>query len=216
EVGRRGQIKNLFIDQKRKDGSETAFTARQARIIKREGAPTLLMLDGSVQTMQEGRLGYGTFREWGYDLSDANVQGPVKRYKTSDRFLHELFFPDLTQDWEKKNYKKLISEGHSRLASPLYNIAVMALALAAVLGGGFSRLGYGKRIASYSAAAAIVRILGFGVQAICEKNMSLNFLQYAVPLAATAWGLYVLFKRVQAPHAKRPSPPQSVLVPRTA
>jgi lipopolysaccharide export system permease protein len=216
EVGRSGQIRNLFVDQKRKDGSEVTFTARHARIIKHDGAPTLLMADVSVQTMKDGRLGYGTFREYGYDLSDVNVQGPLKRYKASDRFLHELFFPDLTQDWEKKNYKKLISEGHSRLASPLYNIAVMALALAAVLGGGFSRLGYGKRIASYSAAAGIVRILGFGVQALCEKNVDLNVLQYAAPLAATAWGLYVIFKRVQAPHRRRPPPAQSVLVPRTA
>jgi lipopolysaccharide export system permease protein len=216
EVGRRGQIKNLFIDQKRKDGSEITFTARQARVIKREGAPTLLLLDGSYQTMKDGRLGYGTFREWGYDLSDANVQAPLKRYKASDRFLHELFSADLTQDWEKHNRKKLIAEGHSRLASPLYNIAVMALALAAVLGGGFSRLGYGSRIAAYSAGAAILRILGFGVQALCEKNVGLNFLQYAVPLGATAWALYVLFKRVRTPRRRRAPPSTSVLVPRPA
>jgi len=214
EVGRRGQIKNLFVDQKRKDGSEATFTARQARIIKSGGVPTLLMLDGSVQTMQDGRLGFGTFREYGYDLSQVNVQGPLKRYKASDRFLHELFSPDLTQDWEMKNRKKLYAEGHSRLASPLYNIAVMALALAAVLGGGFSRLGYGNRIASYSAGAAILRIMGFGVQAICEKSVGLNFLQYAVPLAAAAWALHVLFKKVPVPKRKRTPPSPSALVPR--
>jgi lipopolysaccharide export system permease protein len=174
------------------------------------------MLDGSYQTMQEGRLGFGTFREWGYDLSQANVQGPAKRYKASDRFLHELFAPDLTQDWEKKNRKKLYAEGHSRLASPLYNIAVMALALAAVLGGGFSRLGYGSRIASYSAGAAILRIAGFGVQAICEKSSGLNFLQYAVPLAAAAWALHVLFKNVRTPRRRKAPPSASTLVPRPA
>lgn len=204
EVGRRGMIKNLFVDQKGKDGSDVTYTARYARIIKREGAPVLLMLDGSVQTYQDGRLGYGTFREYGYDLSQVNVQGPMKRYKASDRFLHELFFPDLTQEWEAKNRTKLISEGHSRLSSPLYNIAVMAMALAAVLGGGFSRLGYANRIASVSAGAAIVRILGFGVQALCEKSVALNVLQYAVPLGALAWAIHVLFRRMRGPRRVAP------------
>jgi lipopolysaccharide export system permease protein len=217
EVGRRGMIKNLFVNQKGKDGTELTFTSRYARIIKQNGVPILLMLDGSVQSFKDGKLGYGTFRENGYDLSQVNVQGPLKRYKASDRFLHELLFPDLTQDWEKKNRKKLISEGHSRLASPLYNIAVMMLALAAVLGGGFSRLGYARRIAAFSLAAVIIRILGFGVQALAEKTVAMNLLQYGVPLAATAWGVYVLFRRQPGAQRRRKSPPaRAALTPRPA
>ena len=217
EVGRRGMIKNLFVDQKANDGTDLTFTARYARIIKRDGAPVLLMLDGSVQTFKDGKLGYGTFRENGYDLKEVNVQGPVKRYKASDRFLHELLYPDLTQDWEKKNRKKLISEGHNRLASPLYNIAVMMLALAAVLGGGFSRLGYARRIAAFSLAAVIIRILGFGVQALAEKSVTMNLLQYGVPLAATVWGVYVLFRRQPGAQRRRKAArAHAALAPRPA
>jgi lipopolysaccharide export system permease protein len=217
EVGRRGMIKNLFVNQKGKDGTELTFTSRYARIIKQNGVPVLLMLDGSVQSFKDGKLGYGTFRENGYDLSEVNVQGPLKRYKASDRFLHELLYPDLTQDWEKKNRKKLISEGHSRLASPLYNIAVMMLALAAVLGGGFSRLGYARRIAAFSLAAVVIRILGFGVQALAEKTVAMNLLQYGVPLAATAWGVYVLFRRQPGAQRRRKSPSaRAALTPRPA
>jgi lipopolysaccharide export system permease protein len=215
EVGRRGMIKNLFVDQKAKDGSDVTFTAREARIIKRDGAPVLLMLDGSVQTYSKGQLGYGTFKEYGYDLSEMAPQGPAKRYKASDRFLHELFFPDTSQEWEAKNYKKLIAEGHFRLASPLYNLAVMAMALAAVLGGGFSRLGYAGRIASVSFGAVLVRVGGFGVQALCEKNIPLNVLQYAVPLGAMGWAFWVLFRKARAPRRRR-RPLSPMLIPRPA
>jgi lipopolysaccharide export system permease protein len=208
-------IKNLFVDQKAKDGSDVTFTAREARIIKRAGAPVLLMLDGSVQTYANGQLGYGTFKEYGYDLSEMTPQGPARRYKASDRFLHELFFPDTSQEWEAKNYKKLIAEGHFRLASPLYNLAVMAMALAAVLGGGFSRLGYNGRIASVSLCAVLVRIGGFGVQALCEKSIPLNVLQYAVPLAAMGWGFWVLFRRAKAPRRRR-TPLSPALIARPA
>jgi lipopolysaccharide export system permease protein len=81
------------------------------------------------------------------------------------------------------------------------------LALAAILGGGFSRLGYGRRIAATAAIATGVRILGFVVQAACETEAWLNPLQYAVPLLATALALRTLFRQratisVREPHPK--------------
>ena len=99
--------------------------------------------------------------------------------------MHELFHPDLQQSWEQRNRKALLAEGHSRLATPLYNIAFMAMALSAILGSGFSRLGYTRRIATIGAAAALVRIVGFVAQSASEANVWLNILQYAVPLGAT-------------------------------
>ena len=116
-------------------------------------------------------------------------------YKLSDRYLHELLFPDLQQDWEKKNRKALLAEGHNRIATPLYNIAFMAMALSAILGGGFSRLGYVRRIAIVFAVAALVRILGFVALSASEANVWLNILQYAIPLGATVIALRSVFRQ---------------------
>ena len=71
----------------------------------------------------------------------------------------------------------------------------MAMALSAILGGGFSRLGYARRIASLGAIAAAVRILGFGVQAAAEDSAWLNLLQYAIPLAALGLALHSIFRQ---------------------
>jgi lipopolysaccharide export system permease protein len=116
-------------------------------------------------------------------------------YKYSDRWLHELLFPDLQQDWEKKNRKALLAEGHARIATPLYNLAFMAMALSAILGGGFSRLGYVRRIAIVFAVAALVRILGFVAQSASEANVWINILQYAIPLGATVIALRSVFRQ---------------------
>lgn len=210
EVGRSGMIKNLFVNQKTADGADITFNAREARIIRRDGAPVLLMLEGSVQTYTRGQLGYGTFREYGYDLGPLSKDLPPRRYKASDRFLHELLSPDMTQQWERDNHTELLAEGHARIASPLYNLAMMSLALAAVIGGGFNRLGYAGRIGAFAAGALFVRILGFGVLAACEESAALNVLQYVVPIGATAWGLRVLYRPM------RPSKPRAFLKARTA
>ncbi|MEO8114014.1 MAG: LPS export ABC transporter permease LptF [Phenylobacterium sp.] len=195
-VDGKGDMHNLFIHQMKPDGTASTYTADKGRIGKRLGRAVLVMQKGSNQEFSEkGVLNYLTFDEYIFDLAPLSASDEMVHYKPSDRYPHELFFPDLTQDWEKRNRLSLLAEGHARLTSPLYNIAFMTLALAAIIGGGFSRMGYGRRIAGMAAVAALVRILGFVVQAAAEDNAWINLLQYAVPLAAMFFSLRSVFRQ---------------------
>jgi lipopolysaccharide export system permease protein len=190
-----GLIHNLFIHQEKEGGGATTYTADTGRLAKSRDRPVLIMQKGSNQEFSEaGVLEFLTFDEHTFDLSPFLATEELIHYKPSDRYLHELLFPDLQQDWEKRNRLKLLAEGHSRLAGPLYNIALMAMALSAIIGGGFSRTGYGRRIALMSAAAVAVRIFGFVVQAGAESSAWLNVLQYAVPLLATYVAMRGIFR----------------------
>jgi len=191
-----GLIHNLFIHHIKDDGSSTTFTADEGRLVKRAGVPVLIMRKGTTQEFSKaGVLNYLTFDDYPFDLTPLTKTDELIHYKPSDRFLHELLFPDLQQDWERRNKDRLLAEGVARVASPLYNIAFMAMALSAIIGGVFSRLGYGRRIAITSAAAAGVRILGFVVQAGCESEPWLNILQFVIPLAATFVALRLVFRQ---------------------
>ncbi|MDB5454931.1 MAG: lptF [Caulobacter sp.] len=195
-IDRDNLIHNLFIHQDKGNGGATTYTAREGVIATKNDKPVLIMRKGSNQEFSSsGVLNYLSFDEYVFDLSSLFEDDELLHYKISDRYPHELFFPDLTQDWERKNRVKLLAEGHSRIASPLYNIAMMAMALAAVIGGSFNRMGYGKRIAAVGAAAAVVRIVGFAVQAACDDNVWFNVLQYAVPLGATWWAMLQIFRQ---------------------
>jgi len=190
-----GLIHNLFIHQVRDDGGATTYTADQGRLVKRDGKPLLVMMKGSNQEFSaSGVLNFLSFDEYIFDLSSLIDSDELVHFKPSDRYLHELLFPDLTQDWEQRNRLKLMAEGHARLAGPLYNIAFMALAISAVVGGGFSRLGYGRRMAAFGGIAAGVRILGFIVQAACEDMAWINLLQYLVPVVAAAVALREVYR----------------------
>jgi lipopolysaccharide export system permease protein len=197
--------KNLFLDEVKPDGTSNTFSAKEGQIGERNGQPVLIMRHGSNQSLSRiGVLNYVVFDEYTFDLTPFLPKGEAVHYKASDRYLHELFYPDLTQPWEKTNKLKLYAEGHARLAEPLYNIALVTLALSAVLGGGFSRLGYGKRIMVAAGLAAITRIAGVGMQAVADDDIWLNLLQYAAPMAAVAWGLSQVFHQAKAPK-RRPS-----------
>ncbi len=195
-VDGQGNLRNLFIHQVKADGATTTYTAEKGRVGRAQGRPVLFMTNGSNQEFSSrGVLNYLTFEEYIFDLSPMATSDELIRYKPSDRWLHELFFPDLQQDWERRNRLDLLAEGHARIASPLYNLAFMGLALAAIIGGGFSRLGYGRRIAVMGAVAAGVRLVGFLVQSACEDSAWLNVLQYAVPLGATWAAMAMIFRQ---------------------
>ncbi|MFI4964259.1 MAG: LPS export ABC transporter permease LptF [Caulobacterales bacterium] len=192
----KGEMHNIFINQTKADGSATTYMANSGRIVKRASGPVLLLHNESTQEFSpRGVLQFLTTPEFPFELGQLNNTDAMVHYKPSDRYLHELLFPDLQQGWEQRNRKALIAEGHARIATPLYNIAFMAMALSAILGGGFSRLGYARRIAMVGAAAALVRIAGFVAQSASEGNVWLNLLQYAIPLGATAFALRSVFRQ---------------------
>jgi len=195
-IDQQGIMRNMFLNQEKAEGGSTTFFARQGKIAKRNGEPILIMRQGSNQELsREGVLNFLKFDEYIFNLAPFMNTYELVHYKISDRYMHELIDPDLQQEWEQRNRVKMIAEFHSRLSSPLYNLAFMAMALNAVIGGAFSRLGYGRRIAMIAGVAAFVRILGFAVQAACDDSAALNVLQYAVPLIATWWALAQLFKQ---------------------
>ena len=195
-VDGKGDMHNLFIHQMRADGGAVTYMANTGHIAKRGSGAVLVLQNGSTQEFSpRGVLNYLTFNEYPFDLSSLNTSDELVHYKASDRYLHELFSPDLQQAWEKKNRKALLAEGHSRIATPLYNITAMAMALAAILGGGFSRLGYARRMATVGAVAIFVRILGFVAQSAAEANVWVNVLQYAIPILATVFAFRSIFRQ---------------------
>ncbi len=196
QVDRDGLIHDLFVHQQKDNGGSVTYTAREGRLGKLDQTPILIMRQGSNQEFSpDGVLNYLSFDEYTFDLRGFLDRDSLVHYKISDRYLHELFFPDLTQGWEQRNRDKMLAEGHFRLSSPLYNIAFMLMALAAVIAGSFNRAGYGKRIAAVAAAASLGRIVGFAAQAACADEPLLNIVQYLIPLVMIAWAFSQLFRQ---------------------
>ncbi|HVM99696.1 MAG TPA: LPS export ABC transporter permease LptF [Caulobacteraceae bacterium] len=212
-----GVIKNLFIDQAtEKNGGSATYMAGDGVLAKRNGAPVLILHNGSIQQFSKsGVLNVLSFNEYVLDLRPLLQIESRVLYHPSDRYLHELFFPDLRHDWERRNLKKLYSEGNGRLATPLYDLAFMSLALAAVLGGAFSRLGYGTRIAVAGVAGLGVRVTGFIAAAAADGNPALNPLQYSPPLICLLVCMLIVLRQHPARGPKRApaAPAQAVPSP---
>lgn len=203
EIEQNGLMRNLFVYLE--DGGEvTTWDASEARFARAGGEPVMILEHGSMQRYSsDGVLEHFSFDRYPFALGDyAEVHEEI-RYKAADLWLTELLDPPAAHIGKAGSRGELIAEGHARLSSPLYALAAMAMALAAIMGGAFSRTGYTARIAKASGLFLLVRIVGYGVTAACAWNPWLNVFQYLLPIAATAIALRLLFRALRPRRGRR-------------
>jgi lipopolysaccharide export system permease protein len=182
--GAGGQMRDLMIDDARGRRPIT-YTARTGAVAVVDGAPAMVMRNGQIQRQREdGAVEVLDFDRYVLRLGEFFQDDDAFVLKESDRYLYELFFPDLTSHYEQRNVARYLAEAHARLSSPLLNIALAMIAMAGVLVGEFSRRGYMRRMIIAAVAALAVRLIAIALQAVAIDEPALNALQYALPLGA--------------------------------
>jgi len=197
EIGSDGSMKDVLIYDARGESGATMHTAKSGYITRNEDTARLTLISGNVQQMlDDGALDLVAFETYQIDLSDIMAMDSVLRLKTSDRYLHELLRPDPREYANGKFRRELAAEGHSRLATPIYNLALVMLALCFMIRGEHQRMGYGRKIAICAATGFVIRLGGFVLSSAAEGNLGLNLVQYGLPLiVCLGCGWYLLRKR---------------------
>ena len=195
QIEQNGLMRNLFVYID--DGKTvTSWDAETARFTRIEGTPVLTMQNGSMQRYSSREvLNHLSFDNYAIDLTPyARGTDQSIRYKATDLYLPQLFAPNEATIKMAGSRSELAAEAHSRLTSPLYALVGMAFAVAAIMGGGYSRTGYTSRIARAAGLFLLVRVIGYGLVAAAAWNGWLNILQYLLPLGATALALRHMFR----------------------
>ncbi|MGE3251555.1 MAG: LptF/LptG family permease [Hyphomonadaceae bacterium] len=201
--GAGGEMRDMMIHDARPRLPIT-YTARRGIIAMVEGTPSVIMRDGQIQRQQnDGTVEVLDFDQYMLQLGDFLVASEDFFLKPSDRFLFELFRPDLTNFYDQRNVDRLLAEAHYRLASPLLDPALALIALAGLLGGDFSRRGYGRRLVIAGVLALVVRLTALAIQTAAADDPSLNPLQYAFPLLVCAAAGLVLLRAAPRRPPKR-------------
>jgi lipopolysaccharide export system permease protein len=197
QIEQNGLLKNLFVYML--DGEDAVtWDAAEARFGRIDGRPVLTMVNASTtRYSSRGVLTYGSFAQTVVDLSPYAAVTDRVRYKPTDLYLTQLFNPSPGDLERVGSAGELMAEGHLRLSAPFYALLAMALALTAIIGGPFSRTGYGSRIAKAAAAFLIVRVAGYGIVSASAWNSWLNVFQYLLPILATAVALRLLFRALK-------------------
>ncbi len=180
----RGMMHDVFIYDERKPERPVTYTAQRGATAVVEGRPALIMRHGQItQPRQDGSIDLLDFDQYVIELGEFPAPPSSVVLKPSDRFLSELFHANPVNHYDQRNLDRFIAEGHSRLSTPLLDVALAMIALAVLITGDFSRRGYGARLAQGAAIALFVRLVALGIQSGARETDWLNYVQYAFPIA---------------------------------
>ena len=189
-----GLMRDVLIYDERSSDTPLTYTAQEGQLNSSSDGKTYFTLyNGEISFLTDiGSMDITYFEKTTYDLTEILAVDPVLRLKTSDRYLHELFVPD-PADYAVIRYKKeYLAEGHSRLATPLYNYALVLLALAFLVRGEHQKMGYARRLAIAGGLGFTLRLGGFAVASAAEKNAPMNIVQYALPILISIIAIWYL------------------------
>ncbi|MBL4766242.1 MAG: LptF/LptG family permease [Rhodobacteraceae bacterium] len=188
-----GRMKDVLIYDERSIETPMTYMAHEGLISSVNGRTSFTLFQGSIHYVNKnGTMDITDFEQTTQDLTDIMAVDIVLRLKTSDRYLYELFYPDPDDYVEPKRRDEFRAEAHSRLSTPLYNVALVLLALAFLIRGEHQKLGYTRRIAVVAALGFIARLIGFGLASGAESNPALNIAQYCLPLGISVVAIWYL------------------------
>ena len=198
EILNDGELIDVLIHDGRDAESKSTHTSKTGRLQRSENSTSLILFDGSVQTpIEGGALDIIKFETYHLDLSDVVALDNVLRLKSSDRYLHELLRPNPLDYVTPKLRREMTAEGHARLATPLWNMALVLVAMSFLLRGQHSKLGHGRKIAVCAFTGFLLRLLGFAVASSAEGNTALNPVQYLLPLLIILVCIFLITGRKQ-------------------
>ncbi|MEM1396482.1 MAG: LptF/LptG family permease [Pseudomonadota bacterium] len=178
-----GAFQGLIVNDYRQPEDQKTYMARYGVFREIDDGPYLLLLDGSIQTFEkeENSANIIMFDQTNVNISSVSPNQNGLQLEITERYLGELFNPDMSNEWDRRNAGRLIAEGHARLASPFFPIAYTLLAAFTLLGGPYSRRGYLTRITLGIGVAAGIKIAALVAQSFAGDHPAFIWTLYALP-----------------------------------
>jgi len=179
-----GRMHGILVHDNRDPGHPVSYLAESGVLAQTPAGARLIMIDGTIEqgTKNGAQLSVLKFKRYVFDLDQFAGQQGEPRRETSERYLPELFWPNIGNDPGNRLHNMYFAEGNNRLAAPLYCLTFALIALAAITQGRRTRGAYALRLTFAALMAGALRVLGYGAQGLASRNPVLSILLYLVPL----------------------------------
>ena len=191
-----GALLGIFVQDARTKDQVFTYIAERGQIIDSPSGTFLVLEKGSVQRQVEAASPDATivvFERYAFDLSQFIDAVDVTRFKPRERYTSELINPDPNDPVYKATPGRFRSELVERMVAPLYPVAFMFVALAALGQARTTRQSRGTAVATAIVSIVAIRIAGFAAQTLSVRTGAGVVLAFAVPIAASLFCIAVIF-----------------------
>jgi lipopolysaccharide export system permease protein len=189
-----GEIRNILVHDSRDRAHPVTYIAAKGILAQTPAGARLIMVDGTIETSGHGGQQLQVLHFESHVVNLDQFSGPT-RYtprKTQERYLSELLWPAESQRLTQRIRDQFFAEAHNRIAQPLYCLFFGLIALAAVTRGRRQRGSIALRLTIASLAAAGLRIAGYGVMGLAQRNPPLVAVFYLLPALGAAGAIVML------------------------
>ena len=194
ELSPTGEIKGILVHDNRDLTRPITYLAETGVLAQTPAGARLIMLNGNIERAEEAgsRLSVLKFDRYVFDLDEYAGQQRGTVRETSERYLSELFEPELAGPNDDVRRGVYLAEAHNRLSGPLYCLAFALIALAATAKGHMLRASYALRLGGAALMGALLRLLGYAAQGTAARNPAFLPVLYLLPLAGMVLASAVL------------------------
>jgi lipopolysaccharide export system permease protein len=194
-----GDLLGLLVHDEREDRQVMSYLAERGRIVTNNEGSYLVMFEGYVHRYnseeKDKDVQIVAFDQNMLDISEFSPKDNASAdLRPREQYIGDLLFPDMNNKTTLRNYWKIRSELHERLATPLYPLVFAFVAIALL---GHARTNRESRWAQILAAFGIavgLRAAGLAAGHLVALNAWAIGLVYAIPLGAilvAAWAAHV-------------------------
>ncbi len=217
-----GELRGILVHDSRDAARPVTMMAERGALVRSEQGPRVVMANGNRQQVERGggRLSLLYFDRYTVELSQfqgsigARLREPRERYLAellhpmndpADRRYYNKLIAEGRQRLVARHYNKLIAEGHQRLVAPLYVVAFVMIALAALLSGELNRRGQFRRVLAAILCVVALESLSLALHDLATRSLYVVPAMYAAAVLPSLAALVVLLRRPRRGAALRKS-----------
>jgi lipopolysaccharide export system permease protein len=189
-----GELLGILVHDNRNPERPVTMMAERGALVQSEDGPRFLLMGGNRHEVDadRGELSMLYFDTYALDLGLFAIAPEDRWRKASERYFHELWFPEGSQEAIERYGRDFAPEAHRRLVLPLHAFAFALIALAAILSGEFDRRGQWRRITAGAVIALVVQALGVVFTSMAAEIRAFIPMMYLNVAVAIAGSIYVL------------------------
>ena len=182
-----GELLGLIVHDTRDQAQTQSYLAERGLIVDRNDTNYLIMSKGHIVRRENKDVPAQiiAFDKYAVDLDRFEKKvDDNDDLKPRERYLSELLYPEADSKRFRREPGKFRAEIHERTSNPLYPLAFVFIALAAVGQAHSTRQSATKQVATAFVVAASARLAGLALNNVVVLNAATVPLLYGVPLGA--------------------------------
>lgn len=189
-------LEGVFMEDARDPDKPSVYLAERGHTVAMGDTSFLILESGYVQRGQGAGKDPAmvTFDRYALDLSQLAQDAEQTIYKPRERTTTELLADSTNDAYAQLTAGRFRAELHDRFSAPLFPLACMMIAFAALGSARTTRQGRGKAMGAAIVAIVVLRIAIFGISSLIVRSPWAVSLAYAVPILVTAGSALIAFR----------------------